>query len=65
MHSGSWVLAALNLDHDEREKQEEHSHSKAHAIHRFVANQHVTVHVTFDPRDGRAHSSFTKAWNLQ
>lgn len=65
MHSGSWVLAALDLHHDEREEQEEHGHSKAHAIHGLIPNQHIAVHVTFDPWDGRPHSSFTKAWNLQ
>lgn len=65
MHSSSWVLAALDLYHDEREEQEEHGHPKTHTIHSLIAHQHIAIHMTFDSRDGRPHSSFTKAWNLQ
>lgn len=65
MHRSSWILAALNLDHEEREQEEEHGHAKAHTVHGLVTHQNVTVHMTLYAGDRGSHSSFTKAWNLQ
>lgn len=61
----SRVLAALHFDHEERKEQEEHGHAKANTVHSLVTNQHVTVHVTLNTGDGRAHPSFTEPWDLQ
>ena len=44
------VLAAADLDHEQREEQEEHGHAEAGAVHRLVAHQHGTVHVALHPR---------------
>lgn len=64
MHSRSWILAALNLDHEEREQEEEHGHAEAYAVHGLVTHQHVTVHMTLYAWDRGSHPSLTKAWNL-
>lgn len=61
----SGVLAALDFDHEQREEQEEHGHSKANAVHSLVANQNITVHMTLHTGNRRAHPSFTETWNLQ
>lgn len=65
MHRGSWIFAALNLDHDKREQKEEHGHAKAHAVHGLVAHQHVAVHMSLYAWDRGSHSSLTKTWYLQ
>lgn len=65
MNSSSWILAALDLDHEDREEEEEHGHAEADAVHSLVAHQHITVHMTLHSGDRGTHSSFTKAWNLQ
>lgn len=59
------VLAALDFDHQQREKKEEHGHAEANTVHSFVAHQHVTVYVTLHARNGRAHPPFTETRDLQ
>lgn len=60
----SGVLAALHLDHEQSEEQEERSHGEADAVHGPVAHQHVTVDVAPHTRKRRAHAVLTEAWNL-
>lgn len=64
MESSSGVLAAPHFDHEQREEQEKDSHGEADAVHGPVANQHVTVDVAPNAREGRGHAVFTEAWNL-
>jgi len=59
------VVAALHLDHEQREEQEEQRHAEADAVHRLVADQHVAVHVALDARDGRARAAYAETRNLQ
>lgn len=57
LDAGSGVLAAAHSDHDDGEQEEEAGHGEAHAVHRLVAHEDVTVHT----RDDRAT---TETWNL-
>lgn len=59
------VFTALDFDHEQREKQEEHSHSEANTVHGLVANQHITVHMSLHTRNRRTPPSFTETWNLE
>lgn len=61
----SGVQAAFNFDHEQREEQEEHGHTKTNTVYSLVANQHITVNVSLHTRNWRAHSSLTKTRNLK
>ena len=45
LDGGSGVFAAADSDHDDGEEEEEAGHGKAHAVHRLVAHDDVTVHL--------------------
>ena len=45
LEGGSRVLAAAHSDHDDGEEEEEAGHGEAHAVHRLVAHDDVTVHL--------------------
>lgn len=45
LDGGSGVLAAAHSDHDDGEEEEEAGHGEAHAVHRLVAHNDVTVHL--------------------
>lgn len=62
LNSGTWVFAATNTDHYGGEQKEEAGHGKAHAIHRLVAHDDITVHLVFNAR--YRSSSLTKSWDL-
>lgn len=58
-------MATLDLHHEEGEEEIEHGHTEAHAVHSLVADEDITIHMTFDPREGRPHPSLTEPWDLQ
>lgn len=64
MDCSSGVLAALHFNHQQREEQEEQSHTKAYTVHSPVANQHITVDMAPHTRKRGTHPFFTKPWNL-
>lgn len=56
------IFTAANAEHDGGEEEEEAGHGEAHAVHRLVAHDDITVHLVFNPRYRR--SSLTKTWYL-
>lgn len=62
LDGGSGVLAAAHSDHDDGEEEEEAGHGEAHAVHRLVAHNDVTVHLVLYARYARATN--TETWNL-
>lgn len=44
LDGSSRVLAGAHSDHDDGEQEEEAGHGEAHAVHRLVAHDDVTVH---------------------
>lgn len=62
LDGGSGVFAAAHSDHDDGEEEEEAGHGEAHAVHRLVAHDDVTVHLVLHAwYTGPAH---TEAGNL-
>lgn len=60
LDGGSGVLAAAHSDHDDGEEEEEASHGEAHAVHRLVAHNDVTVHLVLYARYTGAANTETR-----
>lgn len=59
LDGSSGVLAAAYTDHDDGEEEEEAGHGKAHAVHRLVAHDDITVDLALYKCAFRAET-----WNL-
>lgn len=60
LDGGSGVLAAAHSDHDDGEEEEEAGHGEAHAVHRLVAHNDVTVHLVLYARYTGAANTETR-----
>lgn len=63
LKSCTWVFAATDTNHDGAEQKEEAGHGEAHAVHRLIAHDDITVNLVFKTRYGT--SSLAKSWDLQ
>lgn len=62
MKRGTGIFTASNAEHDGAEEEEEAGHGEAHAVHRLVAHDDITVHLVFNSR--YRSSSLAEAWYL-
>jgi len=62
LNSCTWVFTVTDTNHYGREQKEEAGHGKAHAVHRLVAHNDITVDLVFNTR--YRCSSLTESWDL-
>lgn len=62
LDGGSGVFTATHADHDDGEEEEEAGHGEAHAVHRLVAHDDLTVHLVLHSRN--AAPTHTEARDL-
>ena len=62
LDSSTAVFAAADLNHNCREEEEEAGHGEAHAVHRLVAQDDITVHNVINAR--YTASTHAEPWYL-
>lgn len=63
LNNCTWVFAAADSDHDDREEEEEAGHGKTHPVHWLVAHNNITINLVLKTWYGAP--TLAEQWDLE